>query len=377
MLSSTTRPAPAGSAERILAQVASLLLPGAGGVDRPAGPEHAAWLVTRARTDQLLGPLLAAIEGGLLELDETLIEQVVQEQEQALQWCLHLEQRMLDVGDWAAEAGLDLLVVKGPAVAHLDEPDPSWRTFADLDLLVPSDQLDGTVAVLSRHGAARRVPELRAGFDRRFEKSVGLMCADGVELDLHRTLAMGALGLRIPLDELFRAPDRFEVGGQVFRTLRLEHRALHAAYHAVLGAPEPPLRTLRDLAGYLSRPELGPGVVAAEARRWRGETVLAEAVRAMASALLFEVPPAWQEWMAGVRVDERDVALARRSRVEGVWPFDRELARELGWRDRAVLAWGVAFPSPESLADRGLTRWGRIRTGVVRVARHMARGRGR
>jgi hypothetical protein len=34
------------------------------------------------------------------------------------------------------EAGLDYLVVKGPAVAHTVYPDPTWRSFTDLDLVV-------------------------------------------------------------------------------------------------------------------------------------------------------------------------------------------------------------------------------------------------
>lgn len=327
-------------------------------------PGGAAALVARASSERVLGPVIAAVEDGAFELDDEVMRQAVVGHQGAMLWCLQLEVRLLDIKDWFAKAGgIEFMVVKGPAVAHLDEVDPSLRSFADLDLLIHERDMDRAIAALVEHGAARRIPQQRPGFDRRFTKGVGLCCDDGVEIDVHRTLCVGALGFRIPLDDLFAQPDHFEIGGERFAAPKREHRALHAAYHAVVGSPVPALRTLRDLAGYLTRPELPPDVLVPEARRWGGETVLAEAVRATFDTLSFEAPD-WRAWLDGFTPDERDLDLIERSWVESPWPVEWSVLRELGWRDRAALTWAVAFPSRDLLEQRGETHWGRIRAGV-------------
>ena len=332
-------------------------------------PGDAASLVARATSERLLGPVLGAVADGAIELPDEQLNQAVASHQGSMLWCLQLEVRLLEVAAWFRDAGgVEFLVVKGPAVAHLDEIDPSLRSFADIDLLIHERDMDRAIATLVEHGAARRIPQQRPGFDRRFTKGVGLCCDDGVEIDVHRTLCVGALGFRIPLEELFAQPDHFEIGGVRFAAPRLEHRALHAAYHAVVGSPAPALRTLRDLAGYLTRPELPPEVLVPEARRWGGETVLAEAVRATFDTLSFDAP-AWRAWLGGFTPDPRDLQLIERSRVESPWPVEWSVLRELGWRDRAALCWAVAVPSREVLEQRGETHWSRIRSGVRGVVR--------
>jgi hypothetical protein len=326
--------------------------------------DRAGGLVARATSERVLGPVLAAVENGDIELPDEAMGPAIAAHRGSMLWCLQLELRLLEVADWFRDAGgVEFLVLKGPSVAHLDEVDPSLRSFADLDLLVHERDMDRAIATLTAHGAARRIPQRRPGFDRRFTKGVGLCCDDGVEIDVHRTLCLGALGFRIPLDDLFDDPDHFELAGERFAAPKLEHRALHAAYHAMVGSPAPALRTLRDLAGYLSRPELPPGVLVPEARRWGGETVLAEAVRATLDTLSFEAP-AWREWLNASTLVQRDLALIERSRTPSNWPVEMSVLRELGWRDRAVLTWAVAFPSREVLEDRGQSPWRRIGAGL-------------
>jgi hypothetical protein len=284
-------------------------------------------------------------------------------------WCLRIERRLLEVDGWfRAAGGIEYLVLKGPAVAHLDEVDPSLRAFVDVDLLVAARHMDRALEVLAENGVQRRLPRRRAGFDRRFGKGVGCRSADGVEVDVHRTLTTGALGLRIPLDELFEAPEPFEVGGVDLRAPALPHRALHAAYHAVVGTAVPPLRTVRDLAGYLSRPDIAPEVLVPIARRWGGETVLALAVEATLDTLAFEAP-AWAAWLARTRPDPRDVALVARSRTASAWPVEWSVLRELGPVDGTRFAWSVAFPDPSFLEHRGHSRRARLRAGLGRLRR--------
>ena len=84
-------------------------------------------------------------------------------------------------------AGIESRVLKGVALAHTAYDDPADRVFADVDLLVPGDELTRAATVLTAAlGAERPVPEIRPGFDDRFGKEA-MLKVDGLELDLHRT----------------------------------------------------------------------------------------------------------------------------------------------------------------------------------------------
>lgn len=326
-------------------------------------------LVERATAHRVIGPTVWALHDAEIELSDRVAMLAKERFQGAMAWCLELELRLLEIQQWFADAGgVEFIVLKGAAVAHLDEVDPSQRSFADLDLLVAAPDMDRALDALQAHGAERRIPQHHRGFDRRFVKGVGLTCPDGIEIDVHRTLCVGALGFRIPLGELFARPDHFTVGGERFAALRLEHRALHAAYHAVVGSTEPALHTLRDLSRYLARPELPPEVLVAEADRWGGSTVLWSAVRAIADAF-GAAPAAWQEWADAFQPDEGDLGLIADSKRASPWPLDRGVWAELGWRDRLTYSWGVAWPTGEVLRQRGQTRWGRLRDGLTALVR--------
>ena len=355
----------ATSTNELLHDAASVLLPG--GADHITLPDDftGGALLGTAQANGVLGPLLFSLPDSA----DDLREQVTAAYEPVLLWCLELELRLLEIKGWFEDVGgIDFRVLKGPAVAHLDELDPSLRSFADIDLLIPAGDIDRALAVLQRHGAERRIPEHHRGFDRRFSKGVGLTCGDGIEIDLHRTLCVGALGQRIPLDELFKSPEQFDIGGQQFAALSLPHRALHAAYHAVIGSPTPALKTLRDLAGYLTRPTLTPELLVPEARRWGGATVLAEAVRAAFANLTFDAP-IWRIWADDFSPDSDDEELIRHSQYESAAPYDLAFIRELPWRDRAAYVWGTAWPSKQTLDSRGVTHWSRIRHGIANLRR--------
>lgn len=341
-----------------------------GPVPIPAlAPEESSRIVGEAAAERLLGPLLSVIDSGDLDVTDEVLDQIIHRQRAALRWCTRLEARLLDIDDWFREAGgARYLVLKGPAVAHLDEPDPSLRTFHDLDLLVSANDLDHAIATLERHGATRRVAQRRPGFDRRYLKSVGMRTHDGIELDVHRSLVGGPHGFRIPLDRVLAGAERFEVGGIGFLAPGLVHRALHASYHAVVGSATPPLHTLRDLGGYLSRPDLTVEEVVDEARRWRGEVVLFQAVQATFDSLRVDAPR-WRDWLHGFRPDPAELMLIRKGHEAGRWPMEWTTIRELPWRDRVAFSWAVAVPSKASRDGRGISGTTRLRTGLARAAR--------
>jgi len=197
---------------------------------------------------------------------------------QRMESCLHLERLALDVASRLDEAKAEFRIVKGTAAAHLDYPDPSWRGFGDVDVLVRGDHYDRAVAALCAAGARRRSAEIRPGFDRRYGKGVCLIRDDGAQIDVHRTLASGPFGMTIDADELFGAPVWFRVGDVELPALPREQRFLHACVHAVLGDSPPRLAALRDVAQIGSHPTLDLEVVNATATRWRIGVVVARAV---------------------------------------------------------------------------------------------------
>ena len=348
---------PGSAAEQ--AAVRGLVTWGHDDAPRAAGPEpDPSVLVDVAIRHRLTGPLLAAIDLGEAAVAGADLDRLAEAHREALLWCLRVERRLLEVADrFEASGGVRFLVLKGPAIAHLDEADPSLRTFADLDLLVVAEDLDRAVAVLAGAGGQRPWAERRPGFDRRFAKSVTMTEPDGVEVDLHRSLADGVHGARIPRPELFRRAEPFDVGGRSLRALGLEHRVLHSAYHAVLGSPAPKPMHLRDLVGYLTHPDVDVGHVAGEAARWRGEAVLAVALDVVAEATGTDLSR-WAAWRDRTRVGEREAARVRRQRAEGssLGRAKLDLLRELSWRDRIAYATAVAVPSGEHLRSRGLRR---------------------
>ncbi|MCB0979002.1 MAG: nucleotidyltransferase family protein, partial [Acidimicrobiales bacterium] len=314
----------------------------------------------------LVGPLVAAVRLGIVTLDEAELERLGARHEAEMEWCLLVERRLLDIEEvFDRIGGVDHRVLKGPAVAHLDEPDPSLRSFGDLDILIAAHDMDRGIAALETLGAERRLPERRPGFDRRFVKGVGMACDDGVEIDVHRSLCGGPHGFRIPLDRLFAEERVFDVGGRPIPALSDRHRALHACYHAVIGSAVPPLRTLRDLAGFLTLGEPVEDLVG-EARRWRGEAVLAAAV-GLTVDVFDLVLPEWTDWVERFGMSDTEADIIRRARREPTGIVEPGVLAELSWPERAAFLFAVAFPSKAVLAERGQTPLGRITSGLRRM----------
>lgn len=339
--------------------------------DHEAGhPQLIAGFADMAQQTRLIGPLLAASASGDVVLSAELEADLLERQHRALLWCIHLETRLLEAREWFdAAGGIEHLVIKGPSIAYLDTPNPSIRTFADIDLLISGSDLDRAVQILDEHGASPPWAQRRPGFDRRFAKSTTRTFADGVEFDVHRTLASGAHGHRIPVASLFQAPDRFDIGGVAFAALKPTHRLLHSAYHLLLGSPEPALMNLRDLGCYLADTQLGPDRVVPEAQRWRGTAVLAMAIDLVVDRLGVQ-PTEWSAWRQTYHLDPHEVALIERHRHEGS-SFGRaklDVVRELPRaRDRAAYLYALAWPSKAHLASRSLRRRDALGS-LVRVA---------
>lgn len=265
---------------------------------------HACLALLRAQRGE--GPLAWAIEAGWWPATDAQRDAVRLAHRGLMALSLVLERELLAFDDACGPTGIEFRVLKGTAVAHLDERDPSSRGFGDLDLLVRGEDLERIGALLEADGGTRRYPEARAGFDRRFSKGVSYAFDRNVEIDLHRTLASGAYGLSIDLDELFAATEPFVVGDRKLLALDRSSRFVHAAYHGLLGGRTIRLTALRDLVNTAPVDEAATRTVLDRARRWQGEGVLARAIEVARAELCWRPPLLIGAWAAGYEPTRRD-----------------------------------------------------------------------
>ena len=245
----------------------------------PLGSGEWSALLRTARRERMLGLLACAVADAALAATEDQAAQVHEAHVGALCGDLIREPVMRLVGV-LQHCGLDHRVLKGASVAHLDYPNPSLRSFVDVDLLVRAEEWDDALQVFREAGWERQFAEPRSGFERRFAKSMVLRRRDGggTELDLHRTLALGPFGLTVHLDDLWEDFEVLRVGDLELRALAAEGRFLHACFHAALGDLPPRLVPLRDVAQMSLGTNLDLDHVIRLALSWQAVAVLARAV---------------------------------------------------------------------------------------------------
>jgi hypothetical protein len=221
------------SPRRVLAR---LLVPAASSdPESPVPVADEAWAALRsaAISERVVPALAGAVADGRLAATAEQAEDAADLWLEMMRRCLRIEGRLLWLTDALAQRGVELRVLKGPASAHLDHARPEDRQFGDLDVLVRGEDLPAVFAELEADGFQRRFPEPRRGFDQRFTKSVSF--AGEVEIDVHRTLAEGPVGHRIPVDDLWRRAAPFEVGGVEVNALDHPERFVHACLHTISG----------------------------------------------------------------------------------------------------------------------------------------------
>jgi hypothetical protein len=238
----------------------------------------AAWL-RAVDQDRLTGHAVRAVAAGDIVVSEAAGQAVSRLHRRRTMQVLELELTLVRVCDMLDRAGVAYRVLKGPALGRTVYASADMRSFVDVDVLVPTHDIDRATAVLAEAGYARVLPELRPGFDRRFGKGVMLVDERRCHVDLHRTLAIGPFGLTIDTDDLFRTQQVVSVAGRELRALGAEEQFLNVCYHAALGDVPPRLSVLRDVAETVLRTSLDARRVLVLARRWGGEIVVARALR--------------------------------------------------------------------------------------------------
>lgn len=258
-------------------------------VDPPSSPlTDADWwvLLTNVRRHRIEGLLVAAVAEGWPCTDPQRA-QVLSAHRRAMGSALVLEQLLLELADRLDEAGVRWRVVKGPASAHLDYPDPALRSFGDIDVLVAGADLPRAYSLLESMGGRRRHQAGRL-FDVRFGKGAAFSLPTGGEVDLHRTLCLGPYGLALDPDLLFTTPHHFTLAGRRLPALDTTGRFLHACYHSALSGPNRRLAAVRDVAQLTPTTRSDALVALSLARAADGVAVVARALAATAASL------AWQ-----------------------------------------------------------------------------------
>jgi Uncharacterised nucleotidyltransferase len=323
---------------------------------KPLDPVEWRRLLAQVRNERVIPLLADAITSGSFPASDAQLVEVLELETTAMAAVITLEATLVQVAETLARVHIPFRVLKGAAVAHLDYPDPSLRDFGDIDLLIHPDDLDRAIAILLEQGYARRFPEPRAGFDRRFTKSVSVVNPDGRELDLHRTLAAGVFGLRLKIGMLWDAPSaEFTVGGMTLHALGATERFVHACYHAVLGNAPPRMVPLRDIAQMLLHGSVDPDGVKALASQWAGAAVIAHAIRTTWQTLQLTDVVALSAWAAKHTPGVGDRRELRRATSPGYTNTARALdsARAIHpMRDRLVYLSALAFPRRSYLNGR-------------------------
>jgi Uncharacterised nucleotidyltransferase len=353
-------------------------LAGAPAVTTPPPTTDLGWtrVIRLAEQQRVVGLLAGLVADGGIEISPQQFEQLAETHEA---WCAHdlrLERMLLRAADALDAAALPFLVIKGPALAHRWYGDPALRLFGDLDLVVPSGRVREASRVLAGVLGTSAPPELRPGFDERFGKETLLRSPPtqgspgGIELDIHRTPVAGALGLAIPLDELFDGPGEVLVGGRALPTPGPVATLLVACYQATIADLPPRLIASRDVVQVAT----GSGAptaadVIAAAGRWQGSALVAEAVSAAPVRLGLTGERvrsgALAEWALSYVPTPRERLLLAAHRGPG-YVYWRQLAGVVvlsGSRPRADYLRALVSPQTSYLTERHWNRRGHARRG--------------
>lgn len=315
--------------------------------------------------ERLSGLAVAAVEGGRLQLDPPRVEELLAGHRSAMLRALAAEREMAPVRDALGAARIPSCVLKGPALAHTVYPGASWRPFVDLDLLVRTSDWRGACMALERMGLTRRLPEPRPGFDERFGKGAVYVTASGSEVDLHRTLAMGPLGLWMAPEEILDRTVELSLGGQRFRRPDDTDLLLHACVHATLGGWPAGRLPLRDVAQIAWRARVDWDALWVRAERWRLGATLALAFRTTRAVLGVDLPPGTERFIRTVptRRDRRLLEAYTTRRGAGDMTLSAVRAID-GVRGKAAYLWALLVPRREFMAVRSgdgrpsyLRRW--------------------
>jgi hypothetical protein len=332
-----------------------------------AAPVDWADLLSLLAAQRLCGFAVRAVDAGWLDLASDQYGDLLDFHEMQLALDLRIERVAQVCVDALSNARIDVRLLKGPATSHRFYEDPALRSFGDADILVRPTDFRAAIRVVRGLGFSRKTEPPRSWFDR-YVKAVCLLAGDGLEVDLHQTLAPGPYGVIIESDALFRVqPDRVLIGQRKIACLPPAVAFIHACVHAVLGDPYPRFVSLRDVVEIL-RGGLDECEVTQLAARWQLQPVVSRALFLAEAVLGGRLEdPIFDRYMS-YRPSRRDQWRLRAYAKDGP-RFARQSAATL-WeltsiKDKAAYGLALALPNRHYLRTRKTSYAARIRRGVA------------
>ena len=357
------------------ASIARHGLPG----DPPAsgiGPLHDdefSRLLLECEHHRLLGLLGAAVRAEVVLVTPGQHEDLERLLQAWLAHALRVERLLLDATRALDAAGLEHRVLKGAALAHLAYPDPAWRVFGDLDLLVPAARLHEAATLLGRRSTSSgSSPSCGQGSTTA---SARRPCSQerAARAGPPSHVRGGGPGAHHPPSGPLRPGATRHPGGDGSSRPRLPPDFfLHAAFSAVVGDWPPRLGSVRDVAQVLLVQEPDRDTVLAFARRWRAEPLLARALTTAWDLLEPEAVPPLVDWARARRTSRRERWLLAAHLGPGRASSRRlaGLAVLRGLSSRVAYLHAVAWPSRAYLERRGLRRRDHVCRGLSRLLPH-------
>lgn len=264
-------------------------------------------------------------------------------------------------------AGVESLLVKGPAIAHLLYADGAPRPYADCDLLVRETDVPRAGRVLVSLGFARAGDEDRAVRADELHAHTWLRRRDRAEVDLHwRFVGVDADG-----DAVWRAladgARREWIGGREISVPSAAATALLVTLQLLQHGPEEGAKHKRDTERALALLDDGT---------WREAAGLArrlDAERAFGAGLRMAAGGAAVAARVGLPDDPLRRALASAPAEAGAATWVERLARTRGLRTRARLLARLVVP-PRAYLElyHPAARRGRMRLALVYLTRPLA-----
>jgi hypothetical protein len=220
----------------------------------------------------------------------------------------YLVARLIEVVRDLEHVGIEVIVIKGPALAELAYGNLALRSFGDLDILVRPDDVPRAAQVLTEAGfdagpyddeafRSHFFQAVEANFQRRNER---------LNIDLHWELSPPSFPFGPAGDGVWHRAITIQLGGTQFRTLSHEDHLLYlAVHHARHGWDS--LSQLCDIAFFVNRVRIDWDALTARAAATCSTRMLAVALL-MAHDQLNAIIPATA--LAMLRCEVRAGAIA-------------------------------------------------------------------
>lgn len=271
--------------ESELLAIARVGLPGA----PPPPPDGWDELLDAVVANGLAGLFSSSAAAGMVDIDATMAARLQKQLELEATRAVQLEGELLRLAPTLASIGA--AVMGGPILAHGAYPDPLFRPFAHLDLLVAGRRMPEAIAVFAHYGYHRAETASGSDLDTRVGKAFVLEHPGGVVIHLHRTLAAGSIG-----DEAGRPAGGHRrdvmVGSHAVPAPSWEAHLLECTLDAVVGSGLTRPLALRDIAEVVHHPALDPVAAVELAERWQVARPVGYSLRAARDGLGLDLPPA-------------------------------------------------------------------------------------